>query len=406
MEIEVLSRGLKFAPTRKHDGFKALIDVKKFVRNLTLKKFFCKNPIENSNPIITTYVHTDLKTRSTFFPQFCKSSSMDMFEKLVIKDLEKINNKKNSVYGNRNYNNMSKKEREALKILKEDKNTIIKPADKGGGIVLMTKTKYIEECVRQLSDNNTYKIMKKDPTSDMKITLMALLNEGRINNILNKKEYEYLSINHPKIPTFYILPKLHKNRENPPGRPIISGIGSISSRLSEYIDIFLQPVVKNTRSYLKDTKDILNILIQHQWQDDFWLVTGDVASLYTIIQHFKGLQATSKFLEMDGKIPLEQRDFLIASIKWILHNNYFWFNQDFYIQVAGTAMGTRFAPSYANLFMAFWEETFLDDFLGAGLVTYRRYIDDVIFIWKGDEASLQVFLAFLNRNDFNIHLDF
>ncbi|CAH2301946.1 Hypothetical predicted protein, partial [Pelobates cultripes] len=39
---------------------------------------------------------------------------------------------------------------------------------------------------------------------------------------------------------FYYLPKIHKRLENPPGRPIISGIGSLTSNISQYVDFFLQ----------------------------------------------------------------------------------------------------------------------------------------------------------------------
>ena len=42
-------------------------------------------------------------------------------------------------------------------------------------------------------------------------------------------------------------------------------------------------------------------------------------------------------------------------IRMILAMNSFEFNNTFYIQTHGTAMGTRMAPSYANLFLAKFE---------------------------------------------------
>lgn len=33
------------------------------------------------------------------------------------------------------------------------------------------------------------------------------------------------------------------------------------------------------------------------------------------------------------------------------------FNGQYYLQIKGTAMGKRFAPAYANIYMAEWEKT-------------------------------------------------
>lgn len=61
-------------------------------------------------------------------------------------------------------------------------------------------------------------------------------------------------------PIIYSLPKIHKDKENPPGRPIINGIGSVCSRLGQYIDWFLQPQVKKAKAFFKDTKHIIQLL--------------------------------------------------------------------------------------------------------------------------------------------------
>ncbi|XP_063796437.1 uncharacterized protein LOC134958036 [Pseudophryne corroboree] len=67
-------------------------------------------------------------------------------------------------------------------------------------------------------------------------------------------------------------------------------------------------------------------------------------------------------------------------------------------------MGTRFAPSYAKLCMAYWEDLniFGVDGLGASLVSWHRYIDDVLFFWNGQEDELLIFTDKLNQNDFNL----
>ena len=69
-------------------------------------------------------------------------------------------------------------------------------------------------------------------------------------------------------------------------------------------------------------------------------------------------------------------------------------------------MGAKFAPSLANLFMGEWEDHFIYGAQRTELIMYRRYIDDLFFIWSGPESSLEMFSAELNSNRNNIRLEF
>ena len=58
-----------------------------------------------------------------------------------------------------------------------------------------------------------------------------------------------------KTPEFHILPKIHQ--ANNPGKPIISSVNRHTSRISEFVDYYLQPEVKKLKSYVKDTTDFI-----------------------------------------------------------------------------------------------------------------------------------------------------
>uniref|UniRef100_A0A8C5LVT7 Reverse transcriptase domain-containing protein n=1 Tax=Leptobrachium leishanense TaxID=445787 RepID=A0A8C5LVT7_9ANUR len=339
-EIGALNKGLKFAPSTKIDKFHMFIDLKKFQRKMCLKKFFLKNPIERT-VTHSQFVHSGLKEGSSFFPRNMISEEMRIFEYMVMADVNKI-------YTQKVQPNLTKEERKALSSLKNDSDIIIKPADKGGGIVVMNKEAYNQEASRQLNDGTTYRLLPSNPTQAVKIELSNLLSKGSDVGILNEHELKYLNPPHPKIPVFYLLPKMHKDPIQPPGRPIISGIQSVTSYLSEYLDILLQPMVKLTTSYLRDTMNLLQILDGFQWESDYLLVTCDVQSLYSIIPHDRGCDAMHYHLKKYQLYPEEQSEFILEGIRFILQNNYFSFNNQFYLQCTGTAMGTRFAPSYAN----------------------------------------------------------
>uniref|UniRef100_A0A8C5WDY6 Reverse transcriptase domain-containing protein n=1 Tax=Leptobrachium leishanense TaxID=445787 RepID=A0A8C5WDY6_9ANUR len=328
---------------------------------------------------------------------------MKMFETLVMSDL-----KKNARNNRRIKFNLSKEENTAIRNLERDESVVIKPADKGGGVVILKKSCYIAEVMKILNDGMTYKEIKENPVNTIKDLLNIYLNKGREKGILLEKEYQYLYNLYPKTPTFYLLPKIHKNRTEPPGRPIVAGINSITSNLSEYVDKILQPIVKKIRSYTKDTMDMLQKLKEAYWDRDCILVVCDVNALYSNIPHIKGVEIVKEQLCLSKDLEDEQVDFVMEGIQFILENNYFQFEEKFYLQTRGTAMGTRFAPSYANLYMAGWETSFVygsRDWALGRVPIYKRYIDDVFFIWKGEEGDLIKFLDQLDNSDWGIKLE-
>ena len=65
-----------------------------------------------------------------------------------------------------------------------NKNIVIKKADKGSAVVVMNATDYLREGYRQLGDTNVYTKLKNDPTDSVsdKITrtLIEMKNKGYI----------------------------------------------------------------------------------------------------------------------------------------------------------------------------------------------------------------------------------
>ncbi|CAJ0927182.1 unnamed protein product [Ranitomeya imitator] len=61
--------------------------------------------------------------------------------------------------------NLSAPDFQALQTLRNDKDIIIKPADKGGAIVVMNKSDYTKEIHRQLHDDTVYRLLPADPTT-------------------------------------------------------------------------------------------------------------------------------------------------------------------------------------------------------------------------------------------------
>lgn len=255
--------------------------------------------------------HTKLSNALLFNPPGFVAPSIQIFKEMVVKDLVALKiprSNKNSDF------------QTSMKQICARNDIIIRPADKGGGIVILNKTDYLDEMNRLLSDNETYTSLASNPTTRYKKELLSLVDRAFQSGIVNKKEKAYLVPSAPSIPVIYYLPKVDKSLTKPPGRPIISGIDSVTARIGRYVDQFLQPLVMATPSHLKDTSQVIKILADFEWREGCLLATADVASLYTVISHHHGLEAVKFYLEHDHTLTTIQKEFIVDLLT---SHNYF-----------------------------------------------------------------------------------
>lgn len=213
----------------------------------------------------------------------------------------------------------------------------------------------------------------------------------------------YLDPSACRTPIIYFLLKFHKDATRPPERPIVNGIESVSACLGQYIDYFLKLIISKTKAYLGDTKQFIQILEQVPCRSNSILITADVNSLYTIINLSDAILSV-KWALLKSDLTSRYRITLLQCLEFCLTKNDFWYNINFCLQIMDVAMGARFAPSVANLFMALWEEESIFQERPSQLKCYKRYIDDLIMIWEGETVSLEAFMLKLNNNTKNISL--
>ncbi|CAJ0965642.1 unnamed protein product [Ranitomeya imitator] len=332
----------------------------------------------------------------SLFPSFRRSRSSSITEIQTLR-----------VDGNKN-RNLSPLEQRALLGLQKNKEFLVREADKGGNIVLWPNSLYLQDVERQLGDSTCYRRLPGDPTDIFKGKLDHLFELALQHGILNKKEVMFLTTDHPVVPTFYLLPKVHKSLENPPGRLIVSGISGLFEKPCNvmYLDFFLQPMAMSLKSFIRDSTHLIQLLQDFALPSGTLLITLDVESLYTSIDHDIGLRAVSFFLEHSSTGDRGHDQFILDLLFFVLDKNYFVFDGIFYRQVKGTAMGARCAPSYANLFLGWWEESvvFENGAYKKFCQKWLRFIDDVIIFWTGTEEDYHLFLTDLNNNPFNIRL--
>ena len=252
---------------------------------------------------------------------------------------------------------------------------------------------YINEADRQLSQKQHYRETDYNLTTTFTNKIKANITKMATNDKLPQECLKTLIPNNVRTSPFYMLPKIHK--ENHPGRPIVSGIDSPTDLISQTMDRILKPLVPKTQSYLKDTKHFLNIIKDIGYlHEDEYLVTIDVGSLYTSIPHSEGIEAATQAL-ISSRNPSIEPDTARKLLKLILEHNTFTFNGKFYHQLQCTAMGTKVAPTYANLFMDHLERKLLRE-MPLKPTIWKRFIDDIFTIFKCTEDELRENLEWMN----------
>ena len=74
-----------------------------------------------------------------------------------------------------------------------------------------------------------------------------------------------------RIPIFYTLTKLHKHK--PVGRPIISGCGGPTERISSFVHTLLQHIAQKQQSFIMDTTDLISFMEKKKIGKDTILVS-------------------------------------------------------------------------------------------------------------------------------------
>ena len=115
--------------------------------------------------------------------------------------------------------------------------------------------------------------------------------------------------------------------------------------------------------------------------------------MYPHIPHEEGIKTIAEYLETREDKTISTKSLCdLASI--VLKENYFELSSKIYHQKLGTAIGTKFAPPYVNLFMAGLEKCIFEN-SGCHPYLWLRFLDNIFCIWTDDLEKLQEFFKFL-----------
>ena len=161
-EISLLSKGLNFIPTpNKEHPAKHLQDILLFDRKLGLKYYFYNDTTTETTELTEDdNTHNDiLHPSSGWTPPSGQDPFLESYRSTIIHNTLKEIKRKNSRKFKRN---LKKEGWKAITTLRNNKDIVIKPSDKGGNVI-MNKQDYLQERLKQISNRNHYEILE-DPT--------------------------------------------------------------------------------------------------------------------------------------------------------------------------------------------------------------------------------------------------
>ena len=408
-QINILGKGLKFTPTPKRNVHELKKDTENFTRKLRLIEFFADEEANDDNNISL------VKKKGKFTPSRERNKTLD----IIIDFLHKQNfeeTKKN------NTSNITKDENKGIMELKNNAEIIIKEADKGGAVVIMNREHYKKMVLDQLEDSKTYKTTKDN--CDKQVLKKIKEHCEKFKSELTNDEIEYLTSFQMRTSNFYGLPKIHKSKlikeaierqkssyieclepSDLKIRPIVAGPCCPTRNLSDLIDKIIKPLLQHVKSHVKDNLDFLKECSREN-NENTSLLTCDIVSLYTNIPHKYGLEALNHWLDSHKESINDRfsKEFIIESADIVLTNNNFKFDDIFYNQIDGTAMGTIFAPTYADLTIGFLElelyrrieQKWSREIKNIFVKNWKRYLDDCQMPIKTSQIDPNELLSVLN----------
>ncbi|XP_054257628.1 uncharacterized protein LOC128982715 [Macrosteles quadrilineatus] len=297
--------------------------------------------------------------------------------------------------------NLSKEETKAVSVLGKDGTVKILPADKGNATVVLDTVTYEEKMLETLQSGQ-YTQLKKDPTETFERKIASTLRKHK--KFFSDKQRTRLTPHHSKIPHMYGLPKIHK--PNVPLRPIVSSRDSACRELSKVLLDILKPLVGNTDSFIKNSKDFVEKSKSIVLADTDKLVSFDVESLFTNVPVSETLKIIETRLTNDDtlanrtKLPV---NVIMELLELCTQCNYFQLEGKLYRQDEGMAMGSPLSPIFANIFM----EEFEQKALASARLKPRiwwRYVDDTFVVFPHGDDKLNEFLEHLNSVSSSIKL--
>ena len=246
----------------------------------------------------------------------------------------------------------------------------------------------------QLGDPKHYLPLIQNPSNDYTSQIESWANKWINKKAIPETILKFVVNRKATLAKAKGLIKSHK--EGNPTPLLLSGCNTAIENLSIFVDYYLTPLAKKLPSFIQDSTDFLNKLLELDYKptESTLLVSFDVVNMFPNIDNNLGIKAVKKALN-SRKDKSPPTNCILEATKLCLElNNCRYLGKDF-LQIHGTAMGPHNACSYADLSMGEFDDKALNGYKISPQIWWR-FRDDIFSFWEHGEEALMEFLEFLN----------
>ena len=181
----------------------------------------------------------------------------------------------------------------------------------------------------------------------------------------------------------YGLAKVHKIVIDglPPFRPILPAIGTPIYKLAKFLVPMLEPLTTNECT-IKDSFTFAEEL--QSFDSKLVMASFDIESIFTNIPFQETIDLCVENLFQD-RIHVDNlsKESLLELFTRTMSESLILFDQEFYKQHDGVAMGSPLGPTFDNVFLCYQGKIWLQDCSSQFKpVIYRRYVDDTFLLFR------------------------
>ena len=221
--------------------------------------------------------------------------------------------------------------------------------------------------------------------------------------IKHKDHLQYINSN-PKAPNLRTTTKIHK--QGHPIRPIVNYTQAPAYKIQKFLSKYLKEklIIEHKYNIINSNK-LATTLKTLKINKQMKFISLDIKDMYSNIP----VQETIKIIQNQLNIintDQEETEQLISLLRSSLDQNYFEFDNQYYLQSEGLPMGGPLSSIISEIYLQDYENKFIENLKGKyNIIYYGRYVDDILIIHENinNNQSNNILEEFNNNNQ---HLQF